>query len=146
MGEAEVEVRAQGEWLQGRQGRSRGVRMRGSYLQLRMRGSYLKLALCPDSAAAQRRSIFTLTPPPLPQADLALALPPWTYQYRRGLSSDNSRAVRAEAAALTGELVAAAGRMAAPHLKQLAGPWWVWGRGEEGKWSRVRVHALLGSW
>ena len=64
MGEAEVEVRAQGEWLQGRQGRSRGVRMRGSYLQLRMRGSYIKLALGPDSAAAQRRSIFTLTPPP----------------------------------------------------------------------------------
>ena len=97
---------------------------------------------CCSSAAKH----LHVDPPPLPQADLALALPPWTYQYRRGLSSDNSRAVRAEAAALTGELVAAAGRMAAPHLKQLAGPWWVWGRGEEGKWSRVRVHALLGSW
>ncbi|GAX79187.1 hypothetical protein CEUSTIGMA_g6627.t1 [Chlamydomonas eustigma] len=58
------------------------------------------------------------------QSDLAVAILPWIYQYKRGLYCDNSRAVRTEAAALTGELVGAVGKHAGPHIKALMGSWW----------------------
>lgn len=57
-------------------------------------------------------------------AALAAALQPWAYLHRR-LVLDHSRAVRSEAAATLGCLVAALGKGLAPSLKQLMGPWWL---------------------
>lgn len=60
------------------------------------------------SASEQAGAAAGQVPSPSPEAvaELALMLAPWAYQYAR-LACDNSRAVRQEAAALTGELVAA---------------------------------------
>ena len=55
-------------------------------------------------------------------SDATATLPPYVYQYRR-LSLDSSRLVRQEATSLMGELITAAGRSSAPHLKTLMGPW-----------------------
>ncbi len=57
-------------------------------------------------------------------ADLAPALPPWLYVYKK-LIMDLSRTVRAEASQVMSLLAVAVGKQIAPHLKSLMGAWWL---------------------
>lgn len=57
-------------------------------------------------------------------ADLAVALPPWSYHFKR-LMMDPAKSVRSEACATMGALAAAVGKQLAPHLKALLPPWWM---------------------
>lgn len=55
---------------------------------------------------------------------LALVVQPWSYHYKRLILAP-SRAVRAEASAVMGQLAAAVGKQLLPHLKSLLGAWWM---------------------
>jgi E3 ubiquitin-protein ligase listerin len=55
--------------------------------------------------------------------DAAQFLPSWLFTFKK-VAMDNSRAVRAGAAKVLGQVVQRAGRKTAPHLKELLGPWW----------------------
>jgi hypothetical protein len=57
-------------------------------------------------------------------SDLAGALPPWAYHFKR-LMMDPAKSVRSEACATMGALAGAVGKQLAPQLRQLLPPWWL---------------------
>lgn len=57
-------------------------------------------------------------------AELAAALAPWAYHFRR-LMMDPAKTVRSEACAAMGALAAAVGKRLAPHVRALLPHWWL---------------------
>lgn len=81
-------------------------------------------ALAPSARPSPAPQAFGSLLQGKPPGAVAGVLRPWCYQYGR-LCADVHRGVRCEAARVLGQVVGAAGRAAAPHLRPLMGPWLV---------------------